>query len=148
MTLPLHISSYGNIKHPEYCLRVQIGSMSVYYTFRSPIAYRTPDEGLVVSEHDFGSATDSHLDIIKATGSFTTLPRESFVEQLKKSFCKTILRLGQIIVTDRFGSTNCLPAEATEDMDYEHQQRADETDLQDGAPGEPQHRTLPSVQTG
>ena len=43
---------------------VQIGNLTVYFSYQTPIAYSDSDEGLVIRQNDWGPTTGHHLTSI------------------------------------------------------------------------------------
>lgn len=65
-TLP-SFETYGNYSSGNYgahCLRFCIGSLSVWYSYKTPIAYYHPSTGKVIRENEWGPTTGKHLNAI------------------------------------------------------------------------------------
>ena len=65
-TLPT-FESYGNYTNENYgahCLRFCIGSLSVWYSYKTPVAFYHPSTGKVVRENDWSTTTGKHLNAI------------------------------------------------------------------------------------
>ena len=66
MNLP-SISPYGNYSSSNYgvhSLCVSMMGVDVYFSYRTPVAFRTPSTGLVVSENCWSVTTGKHLNWI------------------------------------------------------------------------------------
>ena len=67
MKLP-SISSYGNYSSENYgvhCLRVDLPQITVYFSYRTPVAFSTGKTGLVCRVNDWKQTTGKHLNIIE-----------------------------------------------------------------------------------
>lgn len=84
MPLP-EISNYGNYSSDNYgahSLRVDIGGLVLYFSYRTVIAFRAPGHSLVVSQNDWGPTTGKHLNWIDNGHTKDRLPREQFESRL------------------------------------------------------------------
>ncbi len=66
MNLP-KISNYGDYRSGNYgahTLQVSIGTVVLYFSYKTLIAFRTPETGLVVSENVWSRTTGKHLNWI------------------------------------------------------------------------------------
>jgi hypothetical protein len=67
MNLP-NISSYGNYSSDNsgaHCLKVNIGEMTLFFSYQTLVAFSTRKTGLVCRENDWGPTTGKHLNIIQ-----------------------------------------------------------------------------------
>lgn len=51
-------SSYGNYSSSNYgahCLTFVIGNKQIWFSYDTPVAFRTPETGLVIRENDWGA---------------------------------------------------------------------------------------------
>lgn len=90
MKLPV-IHNYGNYSSDNYganSLRVTIGSLTIYFSYRTPVAFRAFGE-FVIRENDWGSTTGKHLNWIDPDKS-VRIPGEEF----EKKFSKVLSKLG------------------------------------------------------
>ena len=74
------IRSYGDYASSNYgahSLEVSVGALTVYFSYETPIAFETPQDGLVCSQNDWSTTTGKHLNWIQADKS-RRLPREQF----------------------------------------------------------------------
>lgn len=65
-TLP-SFETYGNYSSENYgahCLRFQVGLLSVWYSYKTPIAFYHPSVGKVIRENDWNTTTGKHLNAI------------------------------------------------------------------------------------
>ena len=63
MSLP-EISSYGRYSSSNYgahTLRVEIESVTIWFSYKTPVAFRTRGLPLVVHQNDWGPTTGKHL---------------------------------------------------------------------------------------
>ena len=66
MELPT-IEGYGDYKSGNYGLNavlVTVAGISVWYSYKTPIAFRTFETGMVIRENDWNSTTGKHLNWI------------------------------------------------------------------------------------
>ena len=118
----IHISSYGsNSKNGAHCMAVKIGNLSVYYSYRSVVAFRYPDFGLVVSENVFGKVTGKHIAVIKAMGKWIEKARDVFLDLLRQAEHRNMIQMARRFLTDRMAGKG-MPEEKQEEWFYEHEQ--------------------------
>ena len=84
-TLPT-IRSYGEYKSGNYgahSLRVDIGTLSLYFSYETVIAFQDSD-GLKVRENDWSTTTGKHLNWIDGGGEAkkSRLPSQQFEDAL------------------------------------------------------------------
>lgn len=68
MELPT-ISNYGLYSSGNYgahTLCVSMMGIDVYFSYRTPVAFRAPGCGLVVHQNDWGVTTGKHLNFISS----------------------------------------------------------------------------------
>lgn len=66
-TLP-KISNYGQYKSDNYgvhTLCVDLGNLTLYYSYETIVAYSDPDDGLVCSKNQWTVTTGKHLNWIQ-----------------------------------------------------------------------------------
>lgn len=83
-TLPT-IESYGEYKSGNYgahALRVDIGALTLYFSYSTVIAFRDSD-GLKVRQNDWSTTTGKHLNWIDGGDKKARLTSEQFEEALK-----------------------------------------------------------------
>ncbi len=69
--LPI-FETYGNYASLNYgvnALRFVLGDMFIWFSYKTPVAFRTPTTGLVVRKNDWGATTGKHLNWIDGGGS-------------------------------------------------------------------------------
>ena len=79
--------TYGNYSSGNYgtnALVFTIGSVDVYFSYKTPVAFRTPQTGLVVRENDWGPTTGKHLNWIDGGKKTDRISGEEFVSLLEK----------------------------------------------------------------
>lgn len=87
MELP-SISSYGKYESSNYgahTLKVYVGGLTVYFSYHTPVAFRSAQHGLVVSENMWGPTTGKHLNWIDGGEKSRRLPREQFEKMLAEA---------------------------------------------------------------
>ena len=61
------ISSYGEYSSGNYgvnAMRIGVGGLVLYFSYKTVVAYRTISEGLVICENVWGTTTGKHLNWI------------------------------------------------------------------------------------
>lgn len=79
------IDSYGEYSSDNYgahALRVTIGSLTVYFSYKTPVAYRSAGQ-FVCRENDWGPTTGKHLNWIQPDKK-RRIPGSQFEEQLQR----------------------------------------------------------------
>lgn len=80
------ISSYGRYSSNNYgahCLRVDIGPLTVWFSYSTPVAFRAPKTPVIVHQNDWGPTTGKHLKWIDGQTNKTATNRvtaEKFAE--------------------------------------------------------------------
>ena len=62
------IRSYGDYASSNYgahSLEVTLGVFTVYFSYQTPVAFETPQDGLVCRENDWSTTTGKHLNQIE-----------------------------------------------------------------------------------
>lgn len=78
------ISSYGQYSSQNYgmnCLCVEIGTLTVWYSYETPVAFQVAGNDIVVSENLWGPTTGKHLNWI--ADKKERVPRKKFEEMWK-----------------------------------------------------------------
>lgn len=63
------VSSYGNYNNPNYGLNtilLDLGTIRLYYSYKTIVAYYDHEDGLVCSENAWTTTTGKHLHWIQA----------------------------------------------------------------------------------
>lgn len=55
---------YSSENYGAHCLRFCIGSLFVWYSYKTPIAFYHPSVGKVIRENDWSTTTGKHLNAI------------------------------------------------------------------------------------
>ena len=82
----ISISGYGKYENENYgvnCLRVDIGMLSIFFSYDTVVAYHDIGHGLKVSENIWSTTTGKHLNWIDDGDKKSRLPREQFEEELQ-----------------------------------------------------------------
>lgn len=87
-TLP-KIWCYGNYScgYGINCLAVAVGSMVIYYSYSTIIAYQEPTDGCVVSENVWSVTTGKHLNWIEDNKK-ARVKHDKFEEMLKSALIR------------------------------------------------------------
>ena len=67
------ISSYGKYESSNYgmnTIRLDLSSLTLYYSYKTIIAYRDNKDGLVISDNDWSTTTGKHLNWILEDKSY------------------------------------------------------------------------------
>lgn len=64
-------------------LRFDLGPLRVWFSYKTPMAFRTTGGGLVVRENDWGPTTGKHLNAIDGGTKATRIPGDEFERQLQ-----------------------------------------------------------------
>lgn len=89
--LNLSIGSYGNYSSDNYsghCLRIWLGSLILYFSYKTIIAFEDGHEDIKVSENLWDPTTGKHLNWIDDGNKKDRLPREKFEQLLNSTFEK------------------------------------------------------------
>ena len=79
--------NYGNYSSNNYgahSLAFQLGDVTVYFSYETPVAFEAPGHGLVVRENDWGNTTGKHLNWIDGGDHKNRLPGSEFEPLLRK----------------------------------------------------------------
>lgn len=80
MNLP-RFRSYGEYSSSNYgahCLVFSVGELDIYFSYKTPVAFRAPGYGLVVSANCWGRTTGKHLNWIDDGDKKNRIPRTEF----------------------------------------------------------------------
>lgn len=86
------IRSYGDYASSNYgahSLEVTIGLLTVYFSYRTPVAFHTPADGTVCRVNSWGVTTGKHLNWIESDKS-KRVPSEEF----ERRFGEVLARYG------------------------------------------------------
>jgi hypothetical protein len=67
-----------------HSLAFQLGAVTVYFSYETPVAFEAPGHGLVVRENDWGPTTGKHLNWIDGGNHKLRLPGSEFEKQLQE----------------------------------------------------------------
>lgn len=79
------IGTYGNYASGNYglnALRVTVGSLTVYFSYRTPVAFHVFGHNPVVRENDWGPTTGKHLNWIDGGKKLDRISDVNFVPLL------------------------------------------------------------------
>ena len=78
--MQVSLSNYGQGKTPQWnTTQVHIGNLSIWFSYKTIIAFCNVKQGMVVSENQWGPTTGKHLNWINTTRQ--RLPRTQFNEE-------------------------------------------------------------------
>lgn len=81
------IESYGRYSSDNYgahTLRVHIGDVTLWFSYKTLVAFSSPDTGRVVSENCWGPTTGKHLTWIDGGNKKDRLGRDEFEQKWKE----------------------------------------------------------------
>jgi len=85
-TTNVNISTYGDYSSMNYgvnALCVEIGNLELFFSYKTVVAYRTIEDGVVICENVWGTTTGKHLNWICRDKS-RRLPYAEFEKRLSK----------------------------------------------------------------
>ena len=88
------VSSYGKYSSDNYgvnALRVNLGTITLYYSYQTIVAYRDIQDGLVVHVNDWGTTTGKHLNWLDDGDKKYRLMRNEFEKMLKAALDRHIV---------------------------------------------------------
>ena len=77
--------NYGNYSSDNYgahSLAFQLGAVTVYFSYETPVAFAAPGPGLVGRENDWGNTTGKHLNWIDDGNREDRVPGSNFEKLL------------------------------------------------------------------
>jgi len=85
--MDVSLSSYGNYSSSNYgahCLEVRVGNLTLYFSYRTVVAFHTSKTGTVVRQNDWGATTGKHLNWIDSGDKKSRVNREVFEQKLNE----------------------------------------------------------------
>ena len=84
---------YSSGNYGVHALRVDIGgTLSLWYSYETCIAFRSPGHGKVVRRNDWGSTTGKHLNAIDGGDKKSRVPSERFQELWDEQVAPLLIR--------------------------------------------------------
>jgi hypothetical protein len=83
-----NVSSYGNYSSSNYgvnTLRVELGTITLYYSYKTIVAYSDIQDGLIVHENIWGVTTGKHLNWLDNGDKANRKDSNVFDEMLQKA---------------------------------------------------------------
>ena len=80
-------SSYGNYSSDNYgahCLKFNAGAFTYYFSYRTLVAFDSPESGLVVRENEWGPTTGKHLNWIDGGDKASRVSADEFYRRLEE----------------------------------------------------------------
>lgn len=87
------MSNYGQYSSGNYgahSLKVETENITLYYSYDTIVAFRSPETGLVVSKNVWGTTTGKHLNWIDDNKDIR-LSRAEFIQKLNEAIKKHIV---------------------------------------------------------
>lgn len=81
------IGGYGNYSNDNYgknAMYVQIGSLTIYFSYQTPVAFSAPGIGRRVRVNSWGPTTGKHLNAIDNGNQKARINGEQFERELEK----------------------------------------------------------------
>ena len=85
------IRSYGEYSSENYgvnAMRVDVGSVTFYFSYHTVVAVHTYEHGLVVCENCWGPTTGKHLNWIDGGAKYSRLPHSEFEAKVAEILTK------------------------------------------------------------
>ena len=79
--------NYASSNYGAHCIRFDLPHISVYFSYRTPVAFSTAKTGLVVRQNDWSTTTGKHLNAIDNGNKKARLTGAEFEAALAKA-CK------------------------------------------------------------
>jgi hypothetical protein len=89
--LRFSVGTYGNYSSDNYsghCLKIWLGSLMLYFSYKTVIAFEDGHNDCQVSENLWGPTTGKHLNWIDGGDKKSRLKRDKFEELLNDSLKK------------------------------------------------------------
>ena len=80
--------TYGNYSSSNYganALKFYTDKATIYFSYKTPVAFHTFETGLVVRENDWGPTTGKHLNWIDGGNKESRIDGETFEAMLEKA---------------------------------------------------------------
>lgn len=87
----VRVGSYGRYDNQNYgahTMQVEVGDMTVYFSYSTPVAFRAPGYGTMKSENVWSRTTGKHLGMI---GYGNTIPHEEWETMYRKALAENVL---------------------------------------------------------
>ena len=75
---------YSSTNYGTHSLAFQLGDVTVYFSYETPVAFSAPGHGLVVRENDWGPTTGKHLNWIDSGDHKLRIPGSEFEQLLQE----------------------------------------------------------------
>ena len=92
-TLP-NFNNYGEYSSDNYgvnTLRFEVGTLTLWYSYKTVVAFRLGFVDTVVTQNDWGPTTGKHLNWIDGGDHENRLPRAEFEAALQEAMSKALL---------------------------------------------------------
>ena len=83
----VRIGKYGDYSSGNYgtnAMRVEVGPVTLYFSYQTLVAFNAPGFDSVVSENSWGSTTGKHLNWIDGGDKKNRLPSDAFDAEVSK----------------------------------------------------------------
>ena len=99
---------FGICIHPidTNCIAVEVGLLTVYFSYRTPIGYRWKGKAKHICENIWGENTEKHMKFIMQMGSNDIekdIKRNDFETNLKTAFRQNFIICAKNLLKYRFG---------------------------------------------
>jgi len=81
--------SYDNQNYGAHTMQITVGDMTIYFSYQTPIAFRAPGVGYVVSENVWSRTTGKHFGMLPGNRS-DRVPNEKFNELYLKALSENV----------------------------------------------------------
>lgn len=85
----MNVSINHPTDRPNFCV-VTVGDLSVWFSYRTPVAYQYGSGRIVVRENDWSTTTGKHLTYIDGGDKRSRVPGDVFMAGLEKVLPKDV----------------------------------------------------------
>jgi len=99
---------FGICVHPiaTNCFAVEVGLLTVYFSYRTPIGYRWKGKAKYLCENIWGETTEGHMGFIKSMSSNDIeegVKRDDFKKNIETAFRQNFIVCAKDLLRYRFG---------------------------------------------
>lgn len=97
---------FGICLHPiaKDCIGVEVGALTVYFSYRTPVAFKWAKRKKKICENIWGSVTGRHLKFIEGSDRKSErMLRNDFEKELQAAFRQNFIICARNLIKERFG---------------------------------------------
>lgn len=101
----LDIGKFGIWIHPigKNCIAIEIGKLTVYFSYRTPIAFRRKAGPKQVCENVWGDVTEKHMAFVEAGSQKNRICKHDFEKKFKTALSENFIVCANELLKDRLG---------------------------------------------